>query len=82
MKDLILYSVEFRRNFGFGFGTYTWFVSRPNYSRKGVPIWTSDSVFVLTTNDSTVFDMISNMDKESAIRYIKLHATDRYRVTC
>lgn len=82
MKDLILYSVEFRRNFGFGYLTYTWFVSRPNYSRTVVPYWTSDSVWVFTIDDATVFDMISNMDKESAIRYIKLHATDKYKVIC
>lgn len=52
--DLSRYTVEFRRNFGFGYKMYTWFVSRANYSKNG---WkTSDSVWVYTTDSSTFYD--------------------------
>lgn len=80
MKTLFNYSVEFRRNLGIGYGKYTWFVSRPNYSRKALPMWTSDTVWVYSTDHASEFDLISNMDIESAIRYIKRFATDKYNV--
>lgn len=80
MKHLANYSVEFRRFMGVGYGRYTWFVSRANFSRKGVPMWSSDTVWVYTTDHSSEYDAISKMDMCTAIRYIKRNATDKYNV--
>ena len=73
--DLSRYTVEFVRNFGFGYKIYTWFVSRKNYDRNG--FYNSDTVWVFTTDDRDIFNLLrcSDISKESLIKFIKSQTT-------
>lgn len=75
--DVSRYKLEFVRNFGYGYKTYTFFVSRKNYDRNG--FYSSDTVWVFTTDDRSIFNrfMCTEISKESIIKLIKSFPTTK-----
>lgn len=75
--DLSRYTVEYVPFFGYGYKTYTWFVSRKNYDRNGY--YSSDTVWVFTTDDRTIYNRLhcSDITKETLIKLIKSFPTTK-----
>lgn len=72
------YSIEFSRAMSrYGYKSYTWFVSRPNYDRQGFHC--SDTVWCYTSDSSLDYDFWKDdtVTRAKFIRFIKSRPTTR-----
>lgn len=77
----VAYTLEFASNFGYGKKKFTWFLSKPNYTRDG--FWCSDTVWVYTTDDVTICNsyIFRRISLEEFVKFIKSNAQERYKST-